>query len=120
MKDGTKIYLMDLSFAMSEGVPGGLATPKAGYVVMVQPRYVDAVSGQTGDYRDGSSNMTAGYGLSAAPYIYDSSGRSNYQINLQGTVFQKDFGDSTRSAAAHTNVFTALDPNATDKWAPCE
>lgn len=42
---------------------------------------------------DGEHRQTLGYALSAIPQSYDGTGRSSFQINNTGTVYQRDSSD---------------------------
>lgn len=118
----TVLALIDLAFAKAEGIPMGAGSPKAGYVFMVQHKFVNPTTAAAENYYNASNDMTIGYGLSAAPFQYDSTGRSNFQVNVQGTVYQKDLTTQANSTANHTNTF---DPKPTDatvanRWAVTE
>ena len=100
LSNGTStISLIDLAFAKAEGKPNGNCAPKAGYAFRIQYSDTKTV------YTNTAGLMTIGFGLSAAPFAYDGTGRSNFQINTMGTVYQKDCGDQTQSTVWHTNQF---------------
>ena len=123
LKGGTTVLaLIDLAFAKAEGIPMGNASPKAGYVFMVQHKFMNPTTSNSENYFNASNDMTIGYGLSAAPFQYDSTGRSAFQVNVQGTVYQKDLQDQAKSTAAHTDTFDpkATDANAAMRWAVTE
>ncbi len=116
LANSNTIALVDLAFAKAQGsftAPNvTTAAPKAGYIFRVQ--YSDTT---TSTYLSGN-NMTIGFGLSAAPAAYDSTGRSNFQINTQGTVYQKDTLSGANANAAHTNQFNLNLANG--NWAVTE
>lgn len=104
------IQLIDQAFARAEGNPG-TAVPKAGYVFRVQ----------RGEFTGGifrnyivKGRMTLGFGLSAVPASYDSTGRNAFQINQCGVIYQMD-----RGASAPLNFFTLV-TGPTQKWFPAE
>jgi prepilin-type N-terminal cleavage/methylation domain-containing protein len=108
----TAVALIDLAFGKAQGsvaTTGTTAIPKAGYVFCIQ------FNDSTVTTYISSNCMTIGFGLSACPMAYDSSGRSNFQISTQGTVYQKDTGSATSMVAAHTMTF-----NLSGNWAVTE
>ena len=114
--NGNTISLIDLAFARAQGVFTAdnvtAAAPKAGYIFRIQ--YADTV---TTTYI-ANSCMTIGFGLSAAPAAYDGTGRSNFQINTQGTVYQKDTGSAANVNTNHVSVFQPTDTSL--NWAVTE
>src|SRR5689334_19779368 len=90
------LALIDKTFAGAEGA-AGTATPKAGYVFTVLTAQGSAATGGARNYI-ASGNMTLGYGLSAVAGAYDGTGRDQFVISNNGTIFQKDTGNSTHSA----------------------
>jgi len=118
----TVLALIDLAFAKAEGIPMANASPKAGYVFMVQHKYMNPTTKAVENYFNASNDMTIGYGMSAAPFQYDSTGRSNFQINVQGTVYQKDLVKQADSTSNHSDTFDpkATDATAANRWAVTE
>ena len=88
---------VDSTFARAEGNPG-VVTSKAGYVFSVLTRQGSAAEGGVQNYMtnnpNGGTSMTVGYALSSVPDGYDTTGRSTYIINQNGTIFQKDRGSA--------------------------
>jgi prepilin-type N-terminal cleavage/methylation domain-containing protein len=109
--DEGDLALIDKVFANAEGDPGDV-TPKAGYVFTVMTEQGESATGGARNYI-ANDNMTLGYGLSAAAGAYDGTGRDNFAINNNGTIFQKDFGN--KDDAVHTTMFN---PDTT--WAAAE
>ena len=105
-----ELALVDKTVALAEGAPG-VATPKAGYVFTV---LTTQGASATGGARNFIANgyMTLGYGLSAVPAAYDSTGRNSYIINTNGTIFQSDRGP------AATGHVTSFNPDTT--WQPTQ
>ena len=85
------LALIDRSFANAEGLPGGTATPKAGYLFQVLTTQGTNASGGARTYLNGA-NMTLGYGLEASSSQYDGVGRNTFVINNAGTIYEKDLG----------------------------
>ena len=102
------LALVDKTFAGGEGA-AGTATPKAGYVFTVLTSQGAAATGGARNYI-ATGNMTLGYGMSAVAGAYDGTGRDQFVISNNGTIFQKDTGDSTHS--------TTFNPDTT--WAAAE
>lgn len=102
------LALIDKTFAGAEGA-AGVATPKAGYCFTVLTRQGSSATGGPRNYI-ASGNMTLGYALSAVPGAYDGTGRDQFIISNNGTIFQKDVLNSF-----HSVVFN---PNTT--WAAAE
>ena len=102
------LALVDKTFGLAEGV-AGTAVPKAGYVFTVLTAQGSAATGGARQYITGT-NMTLGYGLSAVPGAYDGTGRDVFVISNNGTIFQKDTGNST-----HQTEF-----NPDSSWAAAE
>ena len=95
--------------ARDEGYPGAQASgeprPYFGY-------YFRILTGQgpnspTGgmSYIGEDGKMTKGFGLVAWPASYGASGIMAFVVNQDGTVFQKDLGPDTTSAAAKLKLF---------------
>lgn len=104
------VQLVDQAFALAEGNPG-TAVPKAGYVFRVQ----------RGEFKNGNftnyivkGHMTMGFGLSAVPASYDSTGRNSFQVNQCGVIYQMD-----RGASAPLSFFTLV-TGANQIWFPAE
>jgi prepilin-type N-terminal cleavage/methylation domain-containing protein len=93
------LSLIDRSFAMAEGAPGGTVTPKAGYVFQVLTAQGANASGGARSFLDGNNSMTLGYGLSAVSNQYDGVGRNSFVVSNAGTIYQKDLGSSAHQAA---------------------
>ncbi len=94
----TSIALVDVAFGNAEGTPT-TANPKGGYVFTVLTQQGSSATGGAKIFiatvTIGTSTvtgMTLGYGLSAIPGGYDSTGRNTFVINNNGTIFQKDQG----------------------------
>jgi prepilin-type N-terminal cleavage/methylation domain-containing protein len=103
------IQLIDENFARAEGFPGA-ATPKAGYVFMVQHR---KFTGALLTNYVVNTHMTIGYGLSAVPGAYNGTGRNAFQVNEAGVTYQTD-----RGASAHLFDFSLSTGAA--PWVPVE
>jgi type IV pilus assembly protein PilA len=86
-----KLGLLDRTFATAEGAAG---TPKAGYLYAVLNTQGAAATGGARTYLAGV-NMTLGYACNAAPGAWDGTGRNQFLINNNGTIFQKDTGNNT-------------------------
>ena len=102
------LQLIDKNFAGAEGAPA-TASPKAGYVFTVlthQGAPLPVVNYMRG------TNMIGGFGLSAIPAAYDSTGRDSFLISNAGTIYQRDRGSG---AASHMSLFN---PNNT--WSATE
>ena len=102
LKNGaTAICLIDAAIGKAQGAFTApnvtTATPRTGYIFRIQ------YSSTTATTYISNNCMTIGFGLSAAPAVYDATGRSNFQISAEGTVYQKDTGNANNSAAAHTS-----------------
>jgi type IV pilus assembly protein PilA len=87
------LALIDKTFATAEG-PATSATPKAGYVFTVMTQQGSFATGGTRNYVV-NSFMTLGYACNAVPGAYDSTGRDQFMINNNGTIFQQDTTNST-------------------------
>ncbi|MCZ7645446.1 MAG: DUF2950 family protein [Planctomycetota bacterium] len=94
------LSLVDKSMAFAEG-DADTAIPKTGYIFRV-------LTGQGPDSPGGSKsyvqsgNLIGGYGLSAIPLSYDTTGRNTFQIGVPGVVYQRDRG---RNDAAHLTAY---------------
>jgi prepilin-type N-terminal cleavage/methylation domain-containing protein len=87
-----QIGLLDDSFGAAEGA-AGFASPKAGYVFRIlAAQGNNAVGGMRTYFARG--NMTLGYALSTVPGAWDGTGRNSFMINNNGTIYQKDTGNS--------------------------
>jgi prepilin-type N-terminal cleavage/methylation domain-containing protein len=101
--------MIDKVFGAAEGNPGAV-TSKAGYVFRVLTRQgVNAIGGAR-NYISPSGNMVYGYGISAVPDAWDGTGRNAYITNNNGTIYCRDFGNST-----HQMIF-----NPDTNWAVVE
>jgi hypothetical protein len=61
--------------------------------------------------------MTLGYAISAYPGAWDSTGRDQFMINNNGTIFQKDVGGISGAAAGQAPQAN-FDPDTT--WVPTQ
>jgi len=86
---------------------GGAAVPKAGYVFGVMTQQGSGATGGVRNYIPDKKHMSLGYAFSGTPAGYDSTGRSTFIINSNGTIFQCDQGSA--ASAAHPTIF---DPTA--------
>ena len=100
------LALIDKTFGNAEGATG---TPKAGYIFQVLTSQGASATGGARNYIV-SGNMTLGYAMNAAPGAYDGTGRDQFIISNNGTIFQKDVGNNTFE--------TVFNPNTT--WAAAE
>ena len=105
------ICLIDKELANAFTAPVASSRMKDGYVFQIQPGQGPAASGGARSYIRGG-NMTLGYGISAVPISYDSTGRNAFQLNHTGVLRQKDRG---AVFIWHENLFN---PNST--WAVVE
>ena len=96
------LALVDQTFGRAEG-GNTVATPKSGYVFTVLTRQGVSATGGARSYVTGS-NMTLGYGLCAVPGAYDGTGRDQFLISNNGTIFQKDVGNSTFQLTFNPNT----------------
>jgi prepilin-type N-terminal cleavage/methylation domain-containing protein len=103
------LQLIDESFAKAEGNPTTVV-PKAGYVFRVQRAKI--TNGVMVDYMV-SGRMVLGYGLSAVPNVYESTGRNAFQTNEVGVIIQADRGGS-----APLSVFTTT--TGSEIWIPVD
>ena len=103
-----ELALIDKTFASAEGV-AGTATPKAGYCFTVLTSQGSNATGGARSYMVGT-NMTLGYAVNAYPGAWDSTGRDQFMINNNGTIFQKDLSNST--------AMTNFDPDSS--WVPTQ
>jgi hypothetical protein len=101
--------------AEEQGYPG---EPAAGSPAPYQGYYFRILSAQGDDAPGGARNyvvdgkMTKGFALIAWPATYDVSGVMTFQVNQDGSIFQKDLGGQTGEIAQAVRVF---DPDLT--WA---
>jgi len=103
------LALIDKSFANAEGLPG-VGSPKTGYVFTILTGQGASASGGVRNYVV-SGNMTLGYGMSALPAGYGTTGYQTFIINAGGVVFETDQG----AAGTYPPVF---DP--TSAWVPAQ
>jgi Ca-activated chloride channel family protein len=82
------LALVDKTFGGAEG-PASAASPKAGYVFLVQTDQSKTATGKARTYIV-TGDMTLGYACSAVPGSYDGTGRDTFVIANNGTIFQKD------------------------------
>ena len=104
------LALIDRSFANAEGLPGGTATPKAGYLFQVMTTQGTSASGGARTFLAGT-RMTLGYALEASASQYDGVGRNTFMISNAGTIYEQDLGSGA-------TVPTAFDP--TTLWVIAE
>jgi len=105
-----EIALVTFAFARAEGAPGaGNVTPMAGYCFDIQMGTSWPINRS---FLDNTSNLMAGYGLSAVPLQYNISGVNKFQISSAGVVYQSDTGDNTHNAT--------FDINPANNWAATE
>jgi prepilin-type N-terminal cleavage/methylation domain-containing protein len=97
------LALVDQTFGAAEGDVSS-ARPRSGYIFTVLTTQGPSAAGGRRCYVV-QGRMTYGYGLSAAPFSYEGSGRSTFVINSNGTIFQKDRQDNTH--------VTEFDPDST-------
>lgn len=86
---GMPVRLIDGGFANAsrDDPPGGVTTPKSGYV------FVDIVAhADGGSYDDGEGNFEMNFGLCAVPSEYGKTGRNTFIIGADCTVYRKDTG----------------------------
>jgi hypothetical protein len=101
--------------AVDEGYPGASAAGKA---LPYQGYYFRILKGQGSSAPGGrkayvaNGEMTGGYALLAWPATYGVSGITTFQVNQDGTVFQKDLGPDTAKIVAGMSLY---DPDIT--WA---
>lgn len=101
------------AYASSEGYTDMTKAlqPFHGYLCRILTRQGDQVQEDEKDYIvDG--NMTGGFAILAYPAEYGVSGVMSFQINQEGTVFKKNFGDKTVDMA---EAITEFNPDGT--WA---
>jgi len=123
------VSYVDLAFANAEGSAGGApnAAGPAGPVPAPKQGYSFAVLTTTelpiaapATWTDANGNLTTGFGLSAAPFEYDTSGRNCFEIDTAGTCYQRDKGPG--AATVHNTDFE--DPAgggaAGVPWTVCE
>ena len=101
-----ELALVDKTFAQAEGQN---ASPKAGYVFTVLTTQGAAATGGSRSYINGSW-MTLGYACNGVPGAYDSTGRDQFIINNNGTIFQNDLANNT--------LQTVFNPDTT--WVPTQ
>ena len=98
------LQLVDAAFAgatCANTAPTSCTAPKTGYSYWVLTGQGVGAPGGSKSYVVGG-RVTLGYGLSAVPYSYDATGRSSFQINNSGTVYQ---ADRLTSNTAHVNTY---------------
>lgn len=87
------IMLLDKAFANAFHGPGTATNQKNGYVFEIKSAQGAAAPGGARSYVT-KGNLTLGYGISAVPTSYDSTGRNAFVMNNTGVVYQKDRGAS--------------------------
>jgi len=105
------LSLVDAAFANAEGVPG-TAQPRSGYVFAILTSQGANAPGGAKSYIV-NTRLVNGYGLSAIPSSYDSTGRNTFCINNTGQVYQKD-----QAAAASAAHLASYNPDST--WTVAE
>ncbi len=106
-----------LDQAQSEGYPGataanGAAVPYNGYFFrLLKAQGPDAPGGAKAYVQNG--RMTEGFAFVAWPAVHGTSGVVTFQVDQDGTVFQKDLGPGTAKAAAGMTSFNP-DPSWTE------
>ncbi len=90
--------------AAAEGYRTDSATAYHGYRYRLLYRQGDKAAGGAKDYfADG--RLTGGFAMIAWPADYGNSGVKSFLINQDGTVFEKDLGETTEEAAAAIDSF---------------
>jgi len=90
--------------AAAEGYRTESATAYHGYRYRLLYRQGDKAAGGAKDYFiDG--RLTGGFAMIAWPADYGNSGVKSFLINQDGTVFEKDLGETTEEAAAAIDSF---------------
>jgi hypothetical protein len=90
--------------AAAEGYRTDSATAYHGYRYRLLYRQGDKAAGGAKDYFvDG--RLTGGFAMIAWPADYGNSGVKSFLINQDGTVFEKDLGETTEEAAAAIDSF---------------
>jgi len=95
---------------------GGGRAPYHGYYYKILTSQGPAAAGGAYDYIVGDS-MIGGFALVAYPAAYRNSGVMTFQVNQDGTVFQKDLGPDTAKLA---EAMTQFNPDDTWKKVPAE
>jgi Protein of unknown function (DUF2950) len=104
--------------ALDEGYPGEIVSgkniPYQGYDYRIlKAQGSDAPGGAMSYVKDGK--MTEGFALLAWPASYGVSGIMSFEVNQDGTVYQKDLGSRTSQVAT---IITRFDPDPS--WAQIE
>lgn len=88
------IALIDKAFADAEGNPSVALTQRAGYVFTILTSQGANVSSGALSWcaATATSDLIYGYGLSAVPAGYDTTGRDTYQISAHAHAYQRDRG----------------------------
>ncbi len=101
--------------AVDEGYPGDIVSgrqiPYQGYFFKILKAQGTNAPGGAKDYIE-KGRMVGGFALVGWPASYGSSGIMTFQVDQDGTVFQKDLGKATTAAAA---AMTRFDPDLS--WA---
>ena len=107
------LALIDKTFGNAETTFANSA-PKAGYLFTVLTSQGVAATGGARTYLTGAKNyMTLGYALNAVPGSYDSTGRDQFIINSNGTIFQRD-----PTSSANNTLQPTFNPDTT--WVPTQ
>jgi hypothetical protein len=90
--------------AAAEGYRTDAASAYHGYRYRLLYRQGDKAAGGAKDYFvDG--RLTGGFAMIAWPADYGNSGVKSFLVNQDGTVFEKDLGETTAEAAAAIDSF---------------
>ena len=90
------------------------AKPFHGYLYAMLPMQGAGAAGGAKDFRDASRRYVGGFAVLATPAEYRVSGVTCFLLGPDGTVYEKDLGDDSESAAVKV---TAFDPTG---WAKVE
>jgi len=95
-----------LAAAASEGYREGRgsAAPYHGYLFRMLTSQGPDAEGGARDYMSGG-RLTGGYALVAWPAIYGTSGVMSFMVSQDGTVWQRDLGESTAQTASSMASF---------------
>jgi hypothetical protein len=90
--------------AAAEGYRTDAASAYHGYRYRLIYRQGDKAAGGAKDYfADG--RLTGGFAMIAWPADYGNSGVKSFLVNQDGTVFEKDLGETTEEATAAIDSF---------------
>jgi hypothetical protein len=93
-------------FIVEDKATGASKSPDGyyGYRYRVLTKQGDNIAGGAYDYVI-NGNMIGGFGLIASPARYGETGIKTFVINHNGTLYEKDLGDSTETEAAKITEF---------------